>query len=270
MSSIHAAVEVLCDYRLAVVTGGTSGIGKTFITAIAEASPHVRVCNLSRSFPASSGVQHFECDFAAASARGRVFPQVAAWAASASEPGKLLLINNSGFGTYGAFPEPKVDAHLEMIAVNVAALVELTAALLPELRRRGGAVINVASTTALQPTPQMQTYGATKTFVLNWSVALARELRNCGVRVQALCPGPTRTQFQQRAGIADASAQQRFALQPEAVVATSFRALRRGRVVVVPGWSNQLLALASHVAPRMFAARVAEGVVSRYRMKTRG
>jgi short-subunit dehydrogenase len=269
----RAAVDVLRDYGLAVVTGGTSGIGKSFIATIAEASPATRLCNLSRGECALPGIENFSCDFADPSARRAVFPRVAEWAASRAEAGRLLLINNSGFGTYHAFPEPKTREHVEMIEVNVAALVELTGCLLPELRRRGGAVINVASTAAFQPTPWLQTYAATKSFVLNWSVALARELRHepAGVRVQALCPGPTRTNFHQRAGFAGHAVSDRFAQQPHEVVATSLRALRgrRERVVVVSGRINAALAAISRIAPLPVAAIVAGWLVGRYRCKPR-
>lgn len=263
MKTTEAAIEVLRGTRLAVVTGGSSGIGRSFIATVLEASPGVRVCNLSRAFPGLRGVDHFACDFADPAARRAVFPQVAAWAAGAgAEAGKLLLINNAGFGSFGAFPEPKARDHAEMIQVNVAAMVELTAGLLPELRRRGGAIVNVASTAAFQPMPLMQTYAATKAFVVSWSVALAHELRDSGVRVQALCPGPTRTGFGARAGFAG-EVPDWLAQQPEHVVAASLRGLRRGRVVVVPGRLNALVARVAGLVPRRLATALAERIAAR-------
>lgn len=253
---MKAAVEMLRGFGLAVVTGGSSGIGKRFLTTVGEANPKVRVCNLSREKPSTAeNLVHWPCDLADAAARGAVFERVAAWAASA-DAGKLLLINNAGFGTIGPFPEPKMRQHAEMIAVNISAMVELTAVLLPELRRRGGAIVNVASIAAFQPMPGMQTYAATKAFVVNWSVALARELAPAGVQVQALCPGPTRTDFGRRAGF-DGQVASSIAHDVDRVVAASFRALRRDRVVAVPGLRNGIAAWIARRLPLQLAAVVA-------------
>ena len=91
-----------------------------------------------------------------------------------------------------------------MIDLNVRAVVQLTGRLLPLLKARGGAIVNVASTAAFQPTPWMATYGATKAFVLNWSLALNQDLRGTGVRVLVVCPGTTETEFFKRAGRGEA------------------------------------------------------------------
>lgn len=259
---MKAAVEMLRGFGLAVVTGGSSGIGKRFLTTIREANPKVRLCNLSRGKPGhSDDLFHVPCDLASAAARDAVFAEVAAWAASA-DPGRMLVINNAGFGIIGPFPEPKMRQHGEMIAVNIAAMVELTGTLLPELRRRGGAIVNVASTAAFQPMPGMQTYAATKAFVVSWSVALARELAPAGVQVQALCPGPTRTDFGRRAGF-DGHVSSGLAHDVDRVVATSFRALRRDRVVAVPGLINGTVAWFARRLPLRLAAVVAERTLRR-------
>lgn len=265
MSSLQAAIDVLRPFGAAVVTGGSSGIGKSFISTVAEANPEVRVCNLSRGIPDLPGVQSFICDFASREARRTVFPRVAAWAEGEAETGRLLLINNSGFGCFGPFPEPKVCHHLEMLEVNIAAVLELTAELLPLLRRRGGAIVNVASTSAFQPTPWLQTYGASKAFLLHWSAALAHELKGSGVQVLTLCPGPTRTRFQLRETTARGPLREGVLETPEQVVATAFRALRRGRSVVVSGRWNRLLAALARRLPIALAARLAGGVIARQR-----
>ena len=106
--------------------------------------------------------------------------------------GGILLVNNSGFGLYGPFPEPAIGHQLEMVDLNVRAVLHLTGALLPALKARGGAIVTVASTAAFQPTPYLAAYGATKAFVLHWSLALNEELRGTGVRALAVCPGPRR------------------------------------------------------------------------------
>ncbi len=128
--------------------------------------------------------------------------------AQAVPAGRVLLVNNSGFGAYGHFPEPNLEHQLELIDVNIRGLVDLTARLLPLLQARGGAIINVASTAAFQPTPYMATYGASKAFVLHWSLALNAELRGSGVtRARRFVPGPTdRRIFLQRAGLQSSGA----------------------------------------------------------------
>ena len=90
---------------------------------------------------------------------------------------------------------------MEMLDVNIDAVVQLTAGMLPLMRVRGGAVVTVASTAAFQPTPYLAAYGASKAFVLHWSLALNEELRGTGVRALAVCPGPTATDFFHRAGL---------------------------------------------------------------------
>ncbi|MEY8015666.1 SDR family NAD(P)-dependent oxidoreductase [Mycobacterium servetii] len=107
-----------------------------------------------------------------------------------------VLVNNAGFGTYGAFAEIDTGREHELVAVNVDALVRLTHAVLPGMLARGrGGILNVASTIAFQPGPYQATYGASKAFVLSLSQALWAETRGSGVTVTALCPGPTRTGF---------------------------------------------------------------------------
>ena len=113
-----------------------------------------------------------------------------------------VLVNNAGFGVYGPFAGADLAHTLEMIQVNVASLTELTRGVLPGMTaRQSGRILNVASTAAFQPGPLMAVYYATKAYVLSFSEALANELSGTGVTVTALCPGPTRTAFQERAGL---------------------------------------------------------------------
>jgi len=152
-----------------------------------------------------------------------------------------------------------------MLDVNMRAPVQLTAHLLPHLRARGGAVINLASTASFQPTAGMATYGATKAFLLHWSLALGEELRGSDVQVLAVCPGPTATEFFRTAGLAYTVTPGFIGQTPEQVVAASFRALAAGKALVVSGWKNKVLAALSSMAPKALAARVAARVIARYR-----
>lgn len=252
-----------------IVTGGSSGIGESFIRRLHTLKSGLVFCNLSRSEPAlklpGSHILHLQCDLG-------VREQLLAGAEKAMElarsrPGRILLINNSGFASYGRFPAPDLERSLEMIEVNARAPVHLTGLLLPLLRERGGIIINVASTTAFQPTPYMATYGATKAFLLHWSLGLAEDLRDDGVEVLALCPGPTATRFFSRAGVGGAGGAAARRQSPEEVVEAALDALGRRRRLVVSGFLNQLMTGASSRLPKTLAARISGMLIRRFRME---
>lgn len=171
------------------------------------------------------------------------------------------LVNNAGFGSIGDFVgiEPqRVGGELEL---NVVALTELSRAIAPGMISRGrGAIINVASTGAFQAIPSMAVYAATKAYVLRFSLALWEELHDTGVRVLAVCPGPTDTAFFNNAG--DDSVMRRRRT-PEQVVQTTFDALARHRPFVVDGLGNKALTFANRLVPATMAARIARFIASR-------
>jgi short-subunit dehydrogenase len=263
--------EVLKDFTAVVVTGGSSGIGKSFIEQSVALSPGLQVCNLSRRSPSINigqlKLRHFPCDLAQTAAVAEAATRVEAFLEGEVPAGRILLLNNSGFGAYGHFPEPEVATLTEMIDVNVRAVVELTARLLPFLKRRGGLIVTVASTAAFQPTAYMATYGATKAFVLNWSLALNEELRGSGLRTLALCPGPTATEFFRRAGLQQGSVPDAFGMTCEEVVEATLRAIASGRSQVVPGWKNKVSTFLVSKLPKPVAARLAAMVLARFRLK---
>jgi uncharacterized protein len=175
-----------------------------------------------------------------------------------------VLVNNAGFGGWGAFASLDPDRELAMIDVNVAALTHLCRLLLPGmLERRRGRILNVASTAAFQPGPFMAVYYATKSYVLSFSEALAEELRGTGVTVTALCPGPTSTGFGRAAGFPGTNL---FKLLRPAeaapVAAAGWRAMRRGTRIVIPGFTNALGAFLPRLMPR--------GIVTRVVMRAQG
>lgn len=163
-----------------------------------------------------------------------------------------ILVNNAGFATYGPFAEMDIGRELQMIQLNVAALTHLTHLFLPEMLERGyGRIMNLASTAAFQPGPLMAVYYASKAFVLSFSEALANELQNSGVSVLALCPGPTASGFQKQAGMEDSKLVQGQPIMDAATVAQiGYEALMAGKTISIPGWRNQMLALAPRFLPR--------------------
>ena len=166
------------------------------------------------------------------------------------------LINNAGFGSFGDFTGQEIDRELNMIDLNIKSLVELTYRFLPAMReRKQGAIINVASTAGFQAVPFMATYAATKAFVLSFSEALWEENRPYGIKVLALCPGVTETNFFEAARGKKPPA--RAAQSPEDVVDTALRALARGKSHVVSGWTNRAMTEVERFVPRSMVTRVA-------------
>lgn len=254
--------------RSALVTGASSGIGEQFARQLAA-----RGCRLVLVARTETRLRALAEEL---TLRHGVFAEVVPLDASRSgAAGALaeilrrrgievdLLVNNAGFGNLGSFVHLDPDGVSRELAVNITFLVELTRALLPAMVTRSrGAVLNVASLTAFQPVPGMAVYAAAKAFVLSFSLALAREVGHQGVRVVALCPGTTRTDFFVRAGLArwDAFGGGHAA---SLVARAGLRAVERDRTVWVVGARNRLIAGLSGLLPRGVVARIAEAVTRR-------
>jgi uncharacterized protein len=169
-----------------------------------------------------------------------------------------MLVNNAGFGLRGPFAELDAARQRGMIDLNCGALTELCRAVAPAmLERRSGAILNVASTAAFQPGPWMAVYFATKAYVLSFTEALHEELKPHGVKVSALCPGPTRTEFGAVAGIQSIGQFDRLSMEAGPVVRAGLEGLENNRAVVIPGTTNRVGAWSTRFAPRSFVRRVA-------------
>jgi uncharacterized protein len=265
MSTPEAALK---NFSAVVITGGSSGIGKSFIELCGELRPDLAFCNLSRREPAIRNKQlnlrHIACDLSDPEQVRRALTQIEDFLTGRAPTGKILLVNNSGFGAYGRFPEPSVAHQLEMLDVNIRAVIQLTGSLLPAIKARGGAVVTIASTAAFQPTPFLSAYGASKAFVLHWSLALNEELRGTGARALAVCPGPTSTDFFLRAGLSEAAVPNFLGQTSEEVVMATLRALKSGKAMVVSGWLNKIGAAGASKLPKPFAARMAAFGIKRW------
>ncbi|HEX7137510.1 MAG TPA: SDR family oxidoreductase [Vicinamibacterales bacterium] len=168
------------------------------------------------------------------------------------------LVNNAGFGLGGEFAKTDLNAELEMIQVNVTALTQLTKLVLSGMiARRRGAILNVASTASFQPGPLMAVYYATKAYVLSFSEAIADELRNSGVTVTALCPGPTATGFASAANVESSTL---FTMMRPAeskdVAHAGYEGMKSGKRIVIPGVKNKLLAQSIRVSPRRLVTAI--------------
>lgn len=166
-----------------------------------------------------------------------------------------VLVNNAGFGLWGKFASLDGPRQRTMIDLNCGTLVELCHMMLgPMLERQSGAILNIASTAAFQPGPGMATYFATKAFVLSFTEALHEEVVSRGVRVTALCPGPTRTEFGEVAGFKGNGAFDKMSARSEDVVAFGLKALDQNRAVAIPGLVNKAGAQGHRLLPRWLLA----------------
>jgi hypothetical protein len=259
--------------RHILITGASSGIGEVFARRLAARGAHLvltarRVDQLeilARDLSSAYGVrvQAIGHDLAAPGAARGLQDRVL-------EAGLEIdiLINNAGFGLYGRFWEAAADRYEQMVRLNVEALTTLTRLFLPGMIERGrGGILNVASTASFQPVPGFAVYAASKAYVLSFSEALAAELRGTGVRVLALCPGATRTEFQQHSGT-EGFAPEWIYDTPELVVDRAIRAFESGTTVRISGATNWIGAFAARFFPRSVVATAAGLTMKRARHLT--
>jgi uncharacterized protein len=168
-----------------------------------------------------------------------------------------ILVNNAGYPVFGLFTQTNLRMELDMLQVNVVALTALTKLFLRGMvERRSGRILNLASTAAFEPGPLMAVYYASKAYVLSFSEALANELRGTGVTVTALCPGPTRTGFQERGAMEDSRLVNGTIADARSVALAGYRGLMRGKTIVIPGFSNKLVPWVVRLSPRAVVPRV--------------
>lgn len=248
--------------RLAAVTGASAGIGEAFARALAKdgwslllvARRKRRLEKLANTLREAHGAK------------------VEILAADLTRPARLravetvleeskhleLLVNNAGIGDFRRFDESDREREDMEIRLNVLAAVRLAHAALPGmLRRKRGALINVSSTAGFAPCPRFATYGGTKAFLNSFSEALHEELRDSGVRVQALCPGLTHTEIFERAKVDASGLPEFFWMEADDVVAESLTALERGDVICVPGLANRALSTITRALPHSATTRIA-------------
>jgi short-subunit dehydrogenase len=179
-----------------------------------------------------------------------------------------VLVNNAGYGILGAFGYSDPAQQINMLDVNIMAPVRLTALFLPAMLKKGeGRILNIASTAAFQPGPFMSGYYASKAFLVSFSAGLAEEIRDRGVTVSVLCPGPMATGFRARAGIKQPTLFATLADVDSRVAARSgFEGLMAGKSIMIPGFLNKLGMLAGRIMPITLMARIL-GTVQKQRME---
>jgi uncharacterized protein len=173
-----------------------------------------------------------------------------------------ILVNNAGFGTYGLFLDSDITKEMEMLQVNIAAVTHLSYLYGNSMAKNGGGkILNVASTAAFQPGPLMTVYYATKAYVLHFSEALANELEEKNITVSVLCPGPTKTNFQDRAKMQKSKLIKLSKVMDAAIVAKhGYYGLRHGKIVIIPGLMNKIVAWGIRLVPRKMVTTVARKI----------
>ena len=243
-----------------LITGASSGIGAAFARKFAALGRNVflvarsedKLITLCNELGRMSGIraQYVALDLTEPDAPARLFEE--------SKKRGLeidMLINNAGFGSMGYFSNLDSAREVEMIDLNIRALVDITHRfLIPMRERKQGTIINVASTAGFQPVPFMATYAATKAFVLSFSEALSEENRPFGIHVMALCPGVTETNFFEAARMDRPP--MRGSQTPEEVVDAALRGMKRHKSSIISGWTNKLVAFAVRLFPRSVVLRL--------------
>lgn len=246
----------------ALITGASSGIGlelaRLFVRAdyqvvmVARDTPRLHKAHEELATVASAPVVALPVDLAE--------PGAAAALAQLLDERQIEvdgLVNNAGFGVFGPFAATDPTEEQALLQVNLVALTELTKALLPGMvARHQGRILNVASTAAFLPGPLMAVYYASKAYVLSFSEALSCELEGTGVTVTTLCPGPTASAFQDRAGMEGRRLFSGLVMSSDAVARAGYAGMMRGERVVVPGWQNELVRLGARFAPTGLLLRI--------------
>jgi short-subunit dehydrogenase len=253
--------------QYALITGASKGIGKSMAIDLARSGYQLlliarsetelqRLCDqLETDYKV--GVSILAIDMSLADSANTV----ADWCKK--ETTQLsILINNAGFGLWGDFAKLELAEQMNMLRLNIDAVLNLTHHLLPLLKNQQQSyILNIASTAAYQAVPTLALYAASKAFILSYSRALRYELKNTNISVSCSCPGPTDTGFASRAGL-DALAElaEKFNMAPEQVAQISLKGMFRKKAEIVPGFLNKLSVLGVSLLPKALIERITAGL----------
>ncbi|MFB3903534.1 MAG: SDR family NAD(P)-dependent oxidoreductase [Acidobacteriota bacterium] len=251
------------DLETVLITGASAGLGAELARLFAADGSNLvlvarrldRLDDLARDLQkrCEIGVRTVAMDLSRPGAAQELFHEL-----ERDEVRVDVLVNNAGFGARGAFVELPVDRQIQLIQLNISALTHLTRLFLPGMLERGkGGVLNIASTAAFQAGPGMSVYCASKAYVLHFTEGLAEELRGRPVKVSCLAPGPTATEFAAKADLEGSRLFSFGVMDAPTVARAGHRGFREGRVIVIPGRKNRLLAFSVRFAPRSFVRAIA-------------
>jgi short-subunit dehydrogenase len=249
---------------IALITGASTGLGREFarlcardgydVVLVARSLPQLEELAADIQRNTNRAARVIEKDLSIPDAAREILDELTSAGLNIE-----LLINNAGFGLVGRFWELDEIQQMQMVQLNIGALTHLTRLFLPGfVQRRRGRILNIASTAAFQPGPLMSVYYATKAYVVSFSEAVHNEVRDYGVTVTALCPGPTKTEFDKRAGGTNTKLfKGRNVMDASAVAQIGLAALNAGEPLVIAGRLNSMMAFLTRFAPRQFTASMA-------------
>jgi short-subunit dehydrogenase len=248
---------------VALVTGASAGLGVEFARQLSARGHRLvlvarRKDRIEALASELGNARAVALDLSAQGSAARLMADIAA-----NDETVDLLVNNAGFGLIGRFAELDAERLRQMIDLNVATLTDLCRAVAPGMiERKSGAILNVASTAAFQPGPNMAVYFATKAFVLSLTEALHEELKPHRIKVSCLCPGPTRTEFGDVAGLRGrlGKAFDKVAMDAPKVVRLGLRGLDKNRAIVVTGALNTIGAASTRFFPRALIRKIAGAI----------
>lgn len=248
--------------KTVLITGASSGLGYEFVKLFSKdnydlilVARNVKRLEEIKSQFSNVNIMLFPKDLTKLNAVKELYSEIKAQNLNID-----VLINNAGFGLLGEFDKLDIDKEINMINLNVSALTELTYYVLKEMKQRNeGKILNVASIAAFAPGPLMAVYHATKAYVLSFSEALAEDLKETGIAITILCPGPTSTNFGKVAA-SDNTKMFNNAMSPETVAKDGYNALMRNKRVIVTGALNKIAVFLTRFFPRSLTAKVAKYV----------
>jgi short-subunit dehydrogenase len=241
--------------KVALITGGSGGIG--FEIAKLFAKDKINVVLVSRSINnllKSKEIIESQFDVKAhiVNADLSIFEGLEKVKLFCSEENLRVeyLVNNAGFGDYGAFVTRSIEKYREMIGLNISMLTELTYFFVKKMVENGsGRILNVSSVAGIQPVPYFAVYGASKAYVINFTEALHKELEKTGVTATVLSPGVTETGFMARADMHSAEIYRSGVMQAADVAIIGYSGMMKGKLQVIPGIKHKLMALISSMTP---------------------
>lgn len=253
-------MDTLIKYTL--ITGGTEGIGFELAKIFAQnkhnliivARNEIKLINIKNCLEKEYGikVETIQCDLSVHKSCEKVIKFV-------EEKNFIVdnLINNAGIGSFGFFHESEDGFEEKLININIISLTNLTKYFIRYMiKRKDGGILNVASTAAFVGGPKMAMYYSSKAYVLSLTEALHDEVKNLGIRVSCLCPGPVKTSFQEKSGIKKSEKAKKYLMEADKVAEEAYLEFLRGKAIIVPGHKNKLLVLGNKLIPRALGRKI--------------